>query len=362
MAASISMNGAELGVQTVNRRPPPPIFGAIDLGTNNCRLMLGVPSSAGFRVIESFSRVVGLGEGLAETGRLAEPAMQRAMDALRSCAGRLARYRLAGLTAVATEACRRALNGADFLARVRVETGIDIRIISAREEAELALESCSPLLAGCGSRALIFDIGGGSTELAWVRLDAGGMPPALIGYISLPFGVMTLGACTPYSCFTEAGFDAMVEVVSERLWRFEDVHRIGLEMHHSSVRLLGTSGTITTVASIALKLPRYRRPLVDGVVLPGEVADEAVATLRGMDRAALAAHPCIGNDRANFVLPGCAIFAAIREVWPTAEVGVADRGLREGMLLRQIRRRRRQGDRRAKGPVGLDPCIVPPPG
>ena len=253
-----------------------PIFGAIDLGTNNCRLMLGVPSSNGFRVIESFSRSVGLGEGLAETGQLAEPAMDRAMDALKSCATRISRYRLSGLTAVATEACRRAVNGPDFLARVRQQTGLDIRIISGREEAELTLESCSPLLRGAGTRALVFDIGGGSTEIAWVRLEGG--VPTLISFLSLPFGVMTLGACTRNSCFTEKGFDAMVETVEERLWEFEDIHRIGREINRAGVRLLGTSGTITTVASVALKLPRYRRPLVDGILLPGEEADAAVET------------------------------------------------------------------------------------
>jgi exopolyphosphatase / guanosine-5'-triphosphate,3'-diphosphate pyrophosphatase len=347
---------------TIDRRAAHPIFGAIDLGTNNCRLMLGVPSSNGFRVIESFSRSVGLGEGLAETGQLAECAMDRAMDALKSCATRLSRYRLTGLTAVATEACRRAGNGPDFLARVRQQTGLDIRIISGREEAELTLESCSPLLRGAGKRALVFDIGGGSTEIAWVRLSECDAAPCLIGYISLPFGVMTLGACTPHSCFTEAGFDAMVETVEERLWEFEDVHRIGLEINHSGVRLLGTSGTITTVASVALKLPRYRRPLVDGILLPGDEVDDAVTALRTMGRAGLVAHPCIGEDRADFVLPGCAIFAAIRSVWPTPEVGVADRGLREGMLLRQMRAGRRREARRGGGPLSPQSVAASPAG
>ena len=352
MDTSISTPRAAGDAPITERRSGAPIFGALDLGTNNCRLMLGVPSSNGFRVIESFSRSVGLGEGLAETGQLAECAMDRAMDALRSCASRLSRYQLTGLTAVATEACRRAANGQDFLARVRQQTGLDIRIISGREEAELTLESCSPLLRNAGPRALVFDIGGGSTEIAWVRLDAG--TPTLISYVSLPFGVMTLRACTDRTCFTEDGFNTMVETVEEKLWEFEDIHRIGREITRAGgVRLLGTSGTITTVASVALKLPRYRRPLVDGIVLPGEEADQAVESLRAMGRDGLAAHPCIGEERADLVLPGCAIFAAIRSVWPTLEVGVADRGLREGILLRQIRGGRRKDSRRncGGGPV-----------
>ena len=330
--------------RSFERRGGAPIFGALDLGTNNCRLMLGVPSNNGFRVIESFSRSVGLGEGLAETGQLADAAMDRAMEALHSCATRLSRYQLSGLTAVATEACRRAVNGVAFLDRVRQQTGLDIRIISGREEAELTLESCSPLLRGASNRALVFDIGGGSTEIAWVRLESGA--PTLISFISLPFGVMTLRACTAESCFTAAGFETMVETVEEKLWDFEDIHRIGREINRDGVRLLGTSGTITTVASVALKLPRYRRPLVDGILLPGEEADAAVEALRAMGREGLAVHPCIGEDRADLVLPGCAIFAAIRSVWPTPEVGVADRGLREGILLRQMRKRRRREGRR----------------
>ncbi|HEX3984304.1 MAG TPA: Ppx/GppA phosphatase family protein [Acidisoma sp.] len=360
MQTSISTPCAPGDVAPIaEKRSGAPIFGALDLGTNNCRLMLGVPSSSGFRVIESFSRSVGLGEGLAETGQLAEPAMDRAMDALRSCASRLSRYRLSGLTAVATEACRRAANGADFLARVRQQTGLDIRIISGREEAELTLESCSPLLRGAGSRALVFDIGGGSTEIAWVRLEGGSQ--TLISFVSLPFGVMTLRACTEHSCFTEDGFNTMVETVEEKLWEFEDIHRIGREINRAGVRLLGTSGTITTVASVALKLPRYRRPLVDGILLPGEEADAAVDTLRAMGRSGLAAHPCIGEDRADLVLPGCAIFAAIRSVWPTPEVGVADRGLREGILLRQIRGGRRKDSRRNYGGGVLQTAIAASP-
>ncbi len=332
----------------VERRSGAPIFGALDLGTNNCRLMLGVPSSSGFRVIESFSRSVGLGEGLAETGQLAEPAMDRAMDALRSCASRLSRYRLSGLTAVATEACRRAANGADFLARVRQQTGIDIRIISG------------PRRGGADAGKLLARCCAAPAAALWCSISAAAPrkspgcgwssgTPTLISYISLPFGVMTLRACTEHSCFTEDGFNTMVETVEEKLWAFEDIHRIGREINRAGVRLLGTSGTITTVASVALKLPRYRRPLVDGILLPGEEADAAVETLRAMGRAGLAAHPCIGEERADLVLPGCAIFAAIRSVWPTPEVGVADRGLREGILLRQIRAGRRRDGRRVCG-------------
>jgi exopolyphosphatase/guanosine-5'-triphosphate,3'-diphosphate pyrophosphatase len=258
------------------------------------------------------------------------------MAALHGCAQRIARRPMRAMRAIATEACRRASNGPEFLARARHETGLPLTVISSREEAELALESCAPLLRGGGRRALLFDIGGGSTELAWVRL-AGRQPPELIGYLSLPVGVVTLAERFGARSAEPDGFTEMVEDVAARLLPFEAVHCIDQEICHGGVRLLGTSGTVTTLAGIALDLPRYSRPAVDGTVLTGEEADQAVARLRQLGRDGLARHPCVGPERAEFVLPGCAIFAAIRETWPAAEVVVADRGLREGMLLRMMR-------------------------
>ena len=324
-----------------------PLFAAIDLGTSNCRLLIGTPTAGGFRVVDSFSRVVRLGEGLHDTGRLSTAAMDRAIAALHGCAARLARRPVRAHRAVATEACRRAGNGAEFLRRVQVETGLDIAVITPREEAQLALESCLPLLQGA-RRALLFDIGGGSTELAWVRVD-GRDGAELIGYASMPAGVITLAeqfgpvACTP------AGFEAMTAHVAEQLRSFERIHCIRREMRAGGVRVVGTSGTVTTLAGIALNLARYRRPLVDGTVLATADAHAAVATLRGLDRTGLALHPCVGPERADLVLPGCALFHAISSLWPAREVTVADRGLREGMLMRLMAAR--AGLRRATAGV-----------
>lgn len=320
-----------------------PAYAALDLGTNNCRLLIGAPTGGGFRVVDSFSRIVRLGEGLAATGRLADAAMDRALAALGACADKLQRRPLRGFTAVATEACRRAANGAAFLARVEAETGIRPRIITAREEAELAMESCAPLIEEGDRRALLFDIGGGSTEIAWIRVGprqgrASG-PPAvqLIGTVSMPVGVVTLAERAGPSCFTLAGFGTVVDEVAAHLDAFDAVHCISQEIRAGGVRLIGTSGTVTTLAGVALALPRYRRPLVDGRTLDAEVADQALGDLFALGRAGLAAHPCVGPERVEFVLPGCAIYAAIRRVWPVPTLTVADRGLREGMLLRMMR-------------------------
>jgi exopolyphosphatase/guanosine-5'-triphosphate,3'-diphosphate pyrophosphatase len=314
------------------RLPSPALFGALDLGTNNCRLLIGAPTRHGFRVVESFSRVVRLGEGLARNGTLSEAAMERTIAALAACADRLERRGVRRLSAVATEACRRAANGPAFLARAAAETGLSPRIISPREEAELAMESCAPLLTREDRRAILFDIGGGSTEIAWVRNDR---RPELIGYLSLPFGVVTLAEGE--DCFSPEGFASVVVRIAERLAAFDRLHCIGQEIRAGGVRLIGTSGTVTTLAGVVLALPRYSRSLVDGRRIDAAAADAALVELFALGRRGLVAHPCVGPDRAEYVLPGCAVYAAIRRLWPVREVTVADRGLREGMLLRLMR-------------------------
>jgi exopolyphosphatase/guanosine-5'-triphosphate,3'-diphosphate pyrophosphatase len=335
-------------------------FAALDLGTNNCRLLVGAPANDGFRVLDSFSRIVRLGEGLQRSGELSRDAMDRALGALHACAARLRRRPVRAVRAIATEACRRAVNGPAFLARVRAETGLNFDIITAREEAELALESCAPLLDGPGRRALLFDIGGGSTELAWVRLNGSGRPE-LIGYDSLPVGVVTLAEHFGHQGFSDQGYRDMVDHVTRLLAPFEGIHCIAHEMRLSGVRLLGTSGTVTTLAGVALGLQRYRRPAVDGQIMTADAADAALAVLRGLGREGLARHPCVGPDRAAFVLPGCAIFEAIRNTWQVPDVTVADRGLREGMLLRMMRAgqhrpaaRRPHGAHEARAHAGHD--------
>lgn len=344
-------NPALIPAMEARRRVPEPAFAALDLGTNNCRLLVGTPTGEGFRVVDSFSRIVRLGEGLHQTGRLSKPAMERALGALQACAVRLECRPVRALRAIATEACRRAANGGEFLSRVRAETGLPIDVISTREEAELALESCAPLLeraAGGGRRALLFDIGGGSTELVWVRLSAQ-EAPRVIGYASLPVGVVTMAERFGARGFDEDGFDAMVHDVTERLTAFEAVHRITQEICQGGVHLLGTSGTVTTLAGMVLRLERYNRSLIDGMILGRAAAEQALADLRELGREGLLHHPCVGPERVDFVLPGCAIYTAIHRLWQTPDVVVADRGLREGILLRMMR-----ADRARRGPqVGM---------
>lgn len=311
-------------------------FAALDLGTNNCRLLIARPTGEAFTIIDAFSRVVRLGEGLAQTGRLSEPAMDRTLGALRVCADKLCRRRVTLARSVATEACRRAQNGADFIARVREETGIALDIISAREEAQLAVLGCHVLLEPGTGPALIFDIGGGSTEL--VLIESTGGAPHIIDWHSVPWGVVSLsehcGSEHPGAAERDARYAQMRRIVSDSFAVFAGrtaAHCTSVAAD-SPLRLLGTSGTVTTLASIHLELPQYDRRAVDGLIVPTESMRSISTMLASLSIEDRREVPCIGRERADLVVAGCAILEAILDLWPANQLGVADRGIREGIL------------------------------
>ncbi len=312
-----------------------PILAALDLGTNNCRLLVARPNGGGFRVVDAFSRIVRLGEGLAASGRLSPAAMDRAVAALRICADKMRRRGVTHARSVATEACRRADNCNLFLERVQDETGIEIEIITSQEEAELAFNGCAPLLQGHVSRALVFDIGGGSTELGWLTIANGGTP-RLDGWVSVPLGVVTLTERYGGDCITVETYDAMVAEVTGHLRPFEATHGIARHVGAGAVQMLGTSGTVTTLAGVHLGLSRYDRNVVDGCYLDFPTIGSISRALAGMTYAARAGSPCIGPERADLVVAGCAILEAICAAWPVGHLRVADRGVREGILFRLL--------------------------
>ena len=319
------------------RRADEQVYAALDLGTNNCRLLIARPARAGFRVIDSFSRIVRLGEGLGANGRLGEPAVERAIAALKVCAGKIRRRSVTRSRYVATEACRRAANCDDFLAKVSSETGIAFEIISAEEEAALALAGCAPLIEDGASHALLFDIGGGSTEVAWVAVEEG---PRIVDSLSLPCGVVDMSERYDGRDVVPEVYRAMVDEVAARLAPFEARNGIRARVAAGGVQMIGTSGTVTTLMGMLLDLPRYDRARVDGTRLEFDAMWAVADRLLGMDYDARAAHPCILDARAEFVIPGTAILAAICETWPVGRVTVADRGLREGILLHLMAERR----------------------
>jgi exopolyphosphatase/guanosine-5'-triphosphate,3'-diphosphate pyrophosphatase len=313
-----------------------PSYAALDLGTNNCRLLIARRAGRGFRVIDAFSRIVRLGEGLAATGALSEAAMARTIEALRVCAGKIDQRKVAGGRYVATEACRRAENCADFLAQVQDAIGIELEIISTDEEARLVVTGCAPLLHPRIPYAIVFDIGGGSTEIVWVR-QAGprGRDPRLdiLGSVSLPFGVVTFTERFGGIEVTRASYRAMVAEAEAALAAFEQSHGIRRQVRAGQVQMLGSSGTVTTLAGVHLALPRYIRALVDGSMLTFDQIELVSRHLAGLDIAGRAASPCVGRERADLVLSGCAILDAICATWPVGRLRVADRGIREGILF-----------------------------
>lgn len=309
-----------------------PAYAALDLGTNNCRLLVARRASRGFQVIDSLSRIVRLGEGLSASGRLGEAAMDRALAALRECAEKLAPHQDLILRAIATQACRVAANGEAFLARVRCETGIALEIVSPGEEARLSVLGCAALFDPAASCVLVIDIGGGSTELSWVEVSRGSASPKSLAWTSLPLGVVTLAERLPEDGAPD-WYDRLRETVAAEVRAFTGADDLKPVFETGAGHIVGTSGAVSSLAGVHLDLRRYARSRVDGLWMTREEVGAAARKLRDMPPAARAAHPCIGPDRADLVAPGAAILEAVCAAWPSPRVRVADRGLREGVLL-----------------------------
>lgn len=308
-------------------------YAALDLGTNNCRLLIARPQGGGFTVVDAFSRIVRLGEGLASSGRLSDAAIERTIAALRICADKLKRRHVALSRSVATEACRQASNGPEFIQRVYRETGIVLDIITAEEEARLAVLGCHALLEPGDGPALVFDIGGGSTEL--VLVDSTQTQPRILDWHSAPWGVVSLTEARGIADDRDpdaraAGYARMRDSVAEAFAPF--IAR--LPQITGTPRLLGTSGTVTTLASVHLGLPSYDRSAIDGLIVPSASMRAVSQRVAGLDMTGRSAIPCIGAERADLVVAGCAILETIMDIWPAERLGIADRGIREGILRR----------------------------
>ena len=353
-------------------------FAAIDLGTNNCRLLIAVPRGRSFRVIDAFSRIVRLGEGLHQTGALSEDAMERTIEALKICAEKIERRGVNRMRCIATQACRGAANGEAFLTQIKAQTGLAFDIISTEEEARLAVDGCIDLMAPDAKGVVIFDIGGGSTEISVIKArepnasqeeNRKGDAKALRGvapaaWFSMPIGVVSLSEKWGGGALTAEQYEAIVEEVrgqalalgGDGFWSM---------VAPSNGHLIGTSGTVTSIAGVHLQLPRYRREAVDGFWLSADEARSVSRRLLEMSLEERANEPCIGADRADLVVCGCAILEGVLRLWPAERIRVADRGLREGILAslaqkeRKRRRRRRQRRQKAGSGNGAKPRSAP---
>ncbi len=323
-------------------------YAALDLGTNNCRLLIAHPTfrttanGRSLSVVDSYSRIVRLGEGIIVNGRLSGAAMERTKESLRHCAQRMVKYPVTRSRFVATEACRRASNTMEFLESVRSETGIDLEVISAGEEARLALLGCCSLLERGVHKALAFDIGGGSTEVMWVETPSSyymsddpvfPFVPHIKGWLSIPHGVMSLSEAMGDSAYVELFYEETVERLMGYLMPLAREHNVIHWLNKETTQLLSTSGTVTTLAAIYLNLNRYERARVDGVKLSVKDLQNSVQEILHMRPSERFMHPCIGPDRCDYILAGCAIFEAIVRTFPFHFITIADRGVREGVIM-----------------------------
>ena len=336
---------SEAAVAAPPQIPPSPfsrpdLYAALDLGTNNCRLLIAAPTRPGqFRVVDAFSRIVRLGEGLTASGRLSDAAMDRALEALKICSDKLAGRKLFNARLIATEACRAAANGEEFLARVKSETGLELEIVDRETEARLAVSGCGPLVGREVEAIVLFDIGGGSSEVALIDIKHRKSPHLsdhIIAWTSLPVGVVSLAERYGGRHVSAETYQAMVDDVSSMIAAFPAREILGVRAKSENFHLLGTSGTVTTLAGIHLGLERYDRRQVDGLWMSSEEVSAMTGKLLSWSFEERVANACIGAERADLVLGGCAILDAIRLMWPSKTLRVADRGLREGLLTEMM--------------------------
>ena len=324
-----------------NQRNKGHVYGVVDLGTNNCRLLIAIPHQNGFRVIDSFSRIVRLGEGLKEEKRISDQATERTVSALKICMDKMKRRGVTRMWNVATQACREAENGDHFVKTIEEQVKIKLDIIDPKEEARLAVMGCKALLDKNYNRGIVFDIGGGSTEIIWIKYNEKRIPE-IIDWISIPLGVVNLSEeYGTEKVLPAEHYQEIKERVKEHIVPFEKKHGIRSSIDENMVQLMGTSGTVTTLASMHLNQAVYDRNEVDGSWMKSKDLVDLCKDLAKLDYKERLALNNIGNDRAELVVAGCAIFDALIDVWPIEGCRVADRGIREGMLHHLMDEQRR---------------------
>lgn len=319
--------------ETQSEAPVQKNYAAIDLGTTSCRLVIASPTPTSFRIVETFSKVTRLGEGIINNNELSRVAIKRTINALKVCAGVINEYApIYCFRFVATAACRRAKNCEEFLDMVKRETGLNIEIISSKEESRLAVVGCIPLLNRNIKRTLVFDIGGGSTEISLARVTNSGNT-FIEGFVSLPYGVVTVSEAFPSKEMTNLAYDTIMERTHKLLKDFDEKYGISQAIKNQEIQVIGTSGTVTVLGAVHLNLTRYNRSAVDGISITKQDVDRAIAKIKRLGDEGRKRHPCIGAQKSDLTMAGCAIIEGLCSFWPIEEITVADRGIREGILL-----------------------------
>lgn len=326
-------------------------YAAIDLGTNSCRLVIATPTPSSFHVVETFSKITRLGEGIIKDNELSKAAIRRTVTALKICRGVINEYApIIDSRFVATAACRRAKNCEEFVNLVKKEAGINLEIISSKEEARLAVVGCVPLLNRNIKRMLVFDIGGGSTEISLARITDSGKT-FIEGFVSLPYGVVTISEAFPKQDMTTLAYNTIMERTQNILKEFDEKFGITGGIKSQEIQVIGTSGTVTVLGAVHLNLPRYNRSAVDGISISGPDIERVIHKIKNIGDDGRRKHPCIGPLKSDLTIAGCAIIESLLTFWPIAEITVADRGIREGILLDMIHhaRQHKQYKNRRRG-------------
>jgi exopolyphosphatase/guanosine-5'-triphosphate,3'-diphosphate pyrophosphatase len=345
-------SGVLVKLSKIKKEEDKKVFAAIDLGTNCCRLVLANPTPSSFKVIETYSKVTRLGQGIIQKNELSRQAVDRTISALKICSEILSEFEpIQQHRFVATAACRRAKNCDEFLARVKKETGVELEIISPKEEARLAVAGCMPLVNRSITKTLVFDIGGGSTEISWATITPHGKTN-VEGYVSIPYGVVTIAEAFPGDDMTSLAYDAVVDKTMKLLLEFEEKYNIYEHMKNQEVQVIGTSGTVTVLGALHLNLSKYNRSVVDGLTLTIEDIEKVIRKIKRIGNEGRIKHSCIGKSKADLTIAGCAVVEAITKIWPILEITVADRGIREGILLDMIHKQHNKEKSKKKHKFG----------
>lgn len=301
--------------------------GSIDAGTNTFRLLIAeLEGPDRFLPLHVSRDIIRLGRGFRARGMISEEAARRALSTLQGYAATLREYGAQEVRAVATSVCREASNGPAFLDRVRAETGIPLEAIVAAEEARLALKGALTVVSADGGPLLLVDIGGGSTEFVLARRDRPADP------ISLPLGVVHL---TEEFLRHDPPAPAEMAALQAHLDR---ALAAGLAAYRPllgqpGLTLVGTAGTITTLAAMELGLEVYDPARVNHLRLSRAALSRLLGALTPLPaRERLRIRP-LEPGREDVIVAGALILAQVMEWFQVPEVVVSDGGLLEGLIL-----------------------------
>lgn len=306
------------------------VFASIDLGTNTVRLLVVTGNSKGFTTLHSNQLITRLGEGLSHSGILKDIAMERTIKAVLDFKREASKYSPFAIWVAATSAVREAKNRNEFIEKIREVTGLELEVIPWEEEARRTLLGVFSGLDGNIKKAIVFDIGGGSTEYI-LTVDK-----RLVKSVGTALGVVHLSEKYIRKDPVDDGELIILEsVITNKIRNVKSqLHDVLCTMH--DVRLIGTAGTVTTIAALDLNLHPYDPAKVNGYVLNIENVKEILKKLKNMTLEERRNIPALESGREDLIIPGAVIVIKTMEIFGFNEMIVSDYGLREGIILAKM--------------------------